>query len=204
MEVKTENSLPNKTASASFQNTDFHGAINLVFNENLKVLEKVDFSSVAQLAQSILDCDRLFVAGEGRSGLAIQMAAMRLMHLGREVHVVGEVTAPSIEPGDLLITCSGSGSTHGVVDIAQAAQKIGVTIAAITTNENSPLGKLAKIVIQIDAASKQTNNRLRSKQFAGSLFEQSTLLLFDTLFYLLAHHLNKSDEALMARHTNLE
>ena len=178
--------------------------MDLVVNENLKVLEKVDFSPVNQLARSTLDCDRIFVSGEGRSGLAIQMAAIRLMHLGLEVHVVGEVTAPSIESGDLLITCSGSGGTHGVVDIARSAQKIGSTIATVTTNSDSPLGEIADIVVRVETASKQTNNRLRSKQFAGSLFEQSTLLLFDALFYLLAHHLDKSDEVLMARHTNLE
>ncbi|GAB4542101.1 MAG: 6-phospho-3-hexuloisomerase [Pleurocapsa sp.] len=204
MEVKTLNSSRNKTSPVFFENKDFRQAIDLVVVENLKVLEQVKFFSVIQLAQSILNCNRVFVVGEGRSGLAIQMAAMRLMHLGLEVHVVGEVTAPSIEPGDLLIAGSGSGNTHGVVDIAQAAKKIGVTIAAITTNKNSPLGELAEIVIQIEAASKQSNNHLHSKQFAGSLFEQSTLLLFDALFYLLAQHLHKSDEVLMAKHTNLE
>lgn len=197
------NNISRQTSSALSQNIDFRQAIDLVVQENLKVLEKIDFAQVSQLAQSILDCNRIFVAGEGRSGLAIQMAAMRLMHLGLEVHVVGEVTAPSIEARDLLITCSGSGSTHGVVDLAQTAKEIGTTIATVTTNKSSPLGKLAEIVIQIEAASKH-NNHLYSKQFAGSLFEQSTLLLFDALFYLLAHFLDKSDRVLMARHTNLE
>ena len=168
------------------------------------MLEKVDSATVTQLAKSLLDCHRVFVVGEGRSGLAIQMAAMRLMHLGLEVHVVGEVTAPSIETGDLLIACSGSGNTHGVVDLVQTAQKMDVKIAVITTNQNSSLGKLGQIVIQIETASKQSSDHLQSKQFAGSLFEQSTLLLFDALFYFLSHHLNKSDEVLMAKHTNLE
>lgn len=198
------NKIPPQSSSALFQDINLRQAIDLVVEENLKVLEKVDSSPVTQLAQSILNCNRIFVAGEGRSGLAIQMAAMRLMHLGLEVHVVGEVTAPSIESGDLLIACSGSGNTHGVVDLVQTAQKIDVTIAVITTNKNSSLGELGEIVIQIEAASKQSSNHLQSKQFAGSLFEQSTLLLFDALFYLLSHHLNKSDEVLMAKHTNLE
>ena len=113
MKVKADNSLPNKPVLEFFQNEDFRRAIDLVVWENLKVLEKVDSATVTQLAKSLLDCHRVFVVGEGRSGLAIQMAAMRLMHLGLEVHVVGEVTAPSIETGDLLIACSGSGNTHG-------------------------------------------------------------------------------------------
>lgn len=204
MNLKTDSNLLSKTTVELFPQEDFTQVINLVVEENFKVLKKADFASANQLAQSLLKCDRVFVVGEGRSGLAIQMAAMRLMHLGLEVHVVGEVTAPSIEAGDLLIACSGSGNTHGVVDLVQTAQKIGVEIAAITTNKNSSLGELGEIVIQIEAASKHSSDHLQSQQFAGSLFEQSTLLLFDALFYLLAHYLHKSDELLMAKHTNLE
>ena len=187
------------------ESKDIRQAIDLVLAENQRVLAKVDLGSLTQLSQIIVGGDRLriFIAGEGRSGLAIQMAAMRLMHLGLEVHVVGEVTAPSIESRDLLITCSGSGTTHGVIDIAQTAQKIGAKVVAITTQQNSPLGELADLVVQIEAANKQKSD-LSSEQFAGSLFEQSTLLLFDALFYVLARHLQQSNAVLMSRHTNLE
>ena len=37
---------------------------------------------------------RWFFSGQGRSGLAAQMAAMRFMHMGRSAHFVGEATAP--------------------------------------------------------------------------------------------------------------
>ena len=187
------------------ESKDIRQAIDLVLAENQRVLAKVDLGSLTQLSQIIVSGDRLriFIAGEGRSGLAIQMAAMRLMHLGLEVHVVGEVTAPSIESRDLLITCSGSGTTHGVIDIAQTAQKIGAKVVAITTKQNSSLGELADLVVQIEAATKQKSD-LSSEQFAGSLFEQSTLLLFDALFYVLARHLQQSNAVLMSRHTNLE
>ena len=53
---------------------------------------------------------RIFVVGAGRSGLALRMSAMRLMHLGFDVHVVGEVTAPAISKGDVLLAASGSGT----------------------------------------------------------------------------------------------
>ena len=43
-----------------------------------------------------------------------KMAAMRLMHLGLTVHVVGETTAPAIRSNDLLLAASGSGTTAGV------------------------------------------------------------------------------------------
>ncbi len=99
-------------------------AIELVLTENRQVLEKVSYLPVAQLAQAIVDSKRIFVSGEGRSGLVLRMFAMRLMHLGCQDYVVGETITPSIQAGDLLIDCSGSGSTGNVVAITQKAKKV--------------------------------------------------------------------------------
>jgi 6-phospho-3-hexuloisomerase len=179
-------------------------AIKLVLAENEQVLGKIDVAAIAQLAQAITNSKRIFVTGEGRSGLVIRMVAMRLMHLGCQDFVVGETTTPSIQAGDMLIDCSGSGSTGNVVAIARKAKDIGARIVSITTQEDSPLGKMADIVIKLDAAAKQDQSHHQSQQFAGSLFEQSTLLLFDALFHVLSHRLNKSADTLWALHTNLE
>ena len=40
--------------------------------------------------------------------------AMRLMHLGFVVYVIGDVTTPSINEDDCLIAISGSGETRTV------------------------------------------------------------------------------------------
>lgn len=61
----------------------FNQAIELVLAENQRVLQAIAYSEVERLAQKIMDVERIFVIGEGRSGLAIRMAAMRLMHLFR-------------------------------------------------------------------------------------------------------------------------
>ena len=39
------------------------------------------------------------------------MAAMRLMHVGFDVHLTGEVSATSIGEGDCLVMLSASGET---------------------------------------------------------------------------------------------
>lgn len=178
--------------------------LELVLTENKQVLQKVSYPVVAQLGQAIADAQRIFVAGEGRSGLVIRMVAMRLMHLGCQVHVVGETTTPAIKPGDLLIDCSGSGSTDHVLSDAQKAKEIGAYIVSVTTQVESPLAKIADLVIEIEAAAKQDRSNQHSKQFAGSLFEQSTLLLFDALFHVLSQNLHENSETLWASHTNLE
>ena len=46
---------------------------------------------------------RIFVAGEGRSGFSAKGFAMRLMHLGYTVYVVGETITPALREGDLLV-----------------------------------------------------------------------------------------------------
>lgn len=191
-------------AGAATIEESFEQAIDLILAENRQVLEKISYPAITQLVQAIASSKRIFVTGEGRSGLVIRMFAMRLMHLGCQDYVVGETTTPSITEGDLLIDCSGSGSTGNVVAIAQKAKEIGARVVSVTTQEDSPLGKIADIVIKIEAAAKQDHSNQHSQQFAGSLFEQSTLLLFDAVFHVLAQNSHKSADTLWARHTNLE
>lgn len=202
-DVKYLNHGAQAVTSATVQES-FKPAIELVISENKQALQKVSHQAVEQLMHEITMAKRIFVTGEGRSGLVIRMAAMRLMHLGCQVYVVGETITPSIREGDLLIACSGSGSTGNVCTIAAKAKEVGVHIVGVTTQIESPLGKMSDVAIKIAAAAKQDRSQEQSRQFAGSLFEQSTLFLFDALFHVLAQKSNKSAQTLWALHTNLE
>lgn len=182
----------------------FAQAVGFVMAENQRVLQTVSYPAVEQLAQKITHVERIFVIGKGRSGLAIQMAAMRLMHLGCHVHVVGETTTPSIQSTDLLIACSKSGSTETVCVIAAKAKALGAYLVGVTANKQSPLGQLVDLPIELAAPNKQEEDNFQSKQFAGTLFEQSTLLFFDALFHVLSQMLNKNAQSLSALHANLE
>jgi 6-phospho-3-hexuloisomerase len=182
----------------------FTQAIELVLAENQRVLQAIAYPAVEELAQKITDVERIFVIGEGRSGLAIRMTAMRLMHLGCQVYVVGETTTPSIQSTDLLIACSGSGSTETVRAIAAKAKAIGAYLVGVTADKQSSLGQLVDLPIELAAATKQDFDNVQSQQFAGSLFEQSTLLFFDALFYVMSQKLNKNERVLLALHANLE
>ena len=71
-------------------------------------------TSCTQLVSQLLDADRIFVAGMGRSGFAMRGFAMRMVHLGLDVHFVGETTAPPIAAhGDLLLLGSVSALSAG-------------------------------------------------------------------------------------------
>lgn len=156
------------------------------------------------LAAAVERAPRVFVHGTGRSGLALQMTAMRLMHLGLTVHVVGEVTSPALAEGDLLLTASGSGTTGGIVRAAETARDVGARVAALTTDAGSPLADLAEVVVVVPAAGKQDRSGQASAQYAGSLFEQAVVLLGDALFDALWHRSGATADELWPRHANVE
>ncbi|MCU1478442.1 MAG: 3-hexulose-6-phosphate isomerase, partial [Subtercola sp.] len=160
--------------------------------------------SLDALATLISSAQRVFVLGAGRSGLALRMTAMRLMHLGLTVHVVGEVTTPAIAAGDVLLTASGSGTTGGIVRAAETAVKAGAAIGAITTAPDSPLAALSTVVVVVPAADKLDRSGAASAQYAGSLFEQLVVLLGDALFDHLWQRSGLSADELWPRHANIE
>jgi 6-phospho-3-hexuloisomerase len=186
------------TAPTFFANQD------LILNELTDTLAQVSEAQANAAVHAILNAPRIFVTGAGRSGLALRMAAMRLMHLGLTVYVAGEITTPAITRGDLLIAASGSGTTPGVVLAAATANKAGANVLAITTSSESPLATVANNLLVIPAATKQDDSATKSQQYAGALFEQSLLLLTDALFQSMWHQRGETAAQLWKRHANLE
>lgn len=184
--------------------TGFAATSSMILTELHRTLAQIDEEDMRDAAETLLKARRLFFHGAGRSGLALKMAAMRMMHLGRVVYVVGEVVTPAIGRGDLLVVASGSGTTAGPLHAAEVAAKSGASILALTTSPKSPLGLLAGSILSIPAATKQGDDRTQSQQYAGALFEQTVLLLMDVLFQELWHQRGDTAEQLWKRHANLE
>ena len=82
-----------------------------IASELERTFDALDEGELEELERRVLAADRVFVAAAGRSLLAIRGFAMRLMHFGFTAYVVGETVTPAIQPGDLLLIASGSGST---------------------------------------------------------------------------------------------
>ncbi|WP_372434165.1 6-phospho-3-hexuloisomerase [Arthrobacter sunyaminii] len=178
--------------------------ISLVRDEITNTAAKLDARELAGLAAHLSQGGRVFVAGAGRSGLVLRMAAMRLMHLGLTVHIAGDTTTPAITSGDLLLVASGSGTTSGVVKSAETAAKAGARIAAFTTNPDSPLAGLADALVIIPAAQKTDHGSSVSRQYSGSLFEQVLFLATEAIFQSLWDNTDEPAEDLWLRHANLE
>jgi 6-phospho-3-hexuloisomerase len=183
---------------------DLHHHLQVIIQENQQLAEKLDLTAAGEIIPLIQQAERIFVVGAGRTGLALKAAAMRLMHLGLTVFVVGETTTPAIKAGDLLLAGSGSGTTSTIVKAAEKAAAAGAQILAISTTTDSPLAALATQLLVLPAAQKQDHGGTISQQYAGSLFEQSVLLLTDAIFQTLWALDGTPAEELWKRHANLE
>ncbi len=170
------------------------------------VLAKVNAEEMRRLVAAIRGARAVFVAGAGRSGLAMRGFAMRLMHLGKTTYVVGDVTTPALASGDLLVVGSGSGSTSSLVAVAEQARTHGGSVALLTIDPGSPLGKLAAVVIRVPAPSPKSavGGGLRSAQPMATLFEQTLGVLLDSSVLLLMEEAGISEQKMFERHANLE
>lgn len=157
---------------------------------------------------------RILVMGAGRSGLVGRAFAMRLLHLGYNAYVLGDTIVPSIGEGDVVIAISGSGRTKLIVTAAEAAKQVRATVVAITSYPDSPLGKLADVVVEIPGRTKMAEEEdYFARQILGiheplaplgTLFEDTAMAFLDGITVELMHRLNKTEEDLRRVHANIE
>src|SRR6266404_9115192 len=177
----------------------FPAAADLILSELRGAVASVDPAALEDAIALLLGADRILAAGAGRSRLALAMGAMRLMHLGLAVHIAGEVTAPPIGAGDVLLAASGSGETQGIVHAAEVAKRTGATVIALTAAPESRLAKLATVLLWLKAAGKLDRSGMASRQYGGSLFEQAVLLTLDAICHALWQASGVEASALWAR-----
>lgn len=187
--------------------SDTSHALKLIDSELSTVTEALTrqcADEIAQLATILRDARRVFVLGLGRSGLALQMTGMRLMHVGLTVHVVGDVTTPAIGAGDVLLVASGSGTTGGIVRATENAVRAHAHVVSITADPASPVARASVATVTVPAAGKRDRSGERSAQYAGSLFEQSVVVIGDAIFHTLWAASGATADDLWPRHANLE
>lgn len=171
--------------------------MDVVASEVARVLAEVDPAGFDRFVAQLRVPQRAwFCTGQGRSGLVAQMAAMRLMHLSHQAHVVGETTAPAITSNDTLLIVSASGTTPGSLHFAETARAVSATVVLVTAASSSPLRQLADTTLEVPA--------LTSTQFGGSLFEQTALLVLDAAALTLGPADSPIRDAMHRRHANLQ
>ncbi|MEJ6400310.1 6-phospho-3-hexuloisomerase [Nicoliella lavandulae] len=146
---------------------------------------------------------RVFVAGAGRSGLAIKAFAMRMEQLGNAVSVVGETTAPAFTNDDLLIVATGSATTPSIVALVNKARELGGNVWLLTATPTAELAQQVDHVTQLPGKGKFANE-VTTIQPMGSLFEQSVWLFGDAFTLSYMKRYNVTEQQMQANHANLE
>ncbi len=165
-----------------------------------KTIDSIDCRLTDDLVQAILDADRVFLYGAGRSGFVARCFAMRLGHLGiRVVRMSIDETDPSGER-DLAIIVSGTGETKSSIFYARSSQDGGSKVACITENPTSPLCEMCDIVIHLDAP-KEPESRIYAPM--GTIFEDTCLIFLDTVVVDLMVKLDETEETMRNRHGQL-
>ncbi len=171
-----------------------------IIQEISDVCEQVSEAEVHAVLSCIQKNHRIFVHGDGRSGLVIRCFAMRLMHLGYTVYVIGETITPAVEAVDVVIGVSGSGSSVSVQETLSRAKKKDATTIAVSAKANA-FSEAADYSLIIPGALKGDQGEHRkSIQLLSSLFDQSLHVIMDMLALMLSYRDQVSNEQATLNH----
>ncbi len=169
-----------------------------------RMLSLINLEEAEALGSALLQAERVFVMGRGRTGLVLEMFAMRLTQLGRQVHIIGSPTTPSVQPEDLFLAASASGKTESVRLAAEQAALIGAKIVVITSRTEGELNQRAAVCLHLTGGDKYSVDTEHSRMPLASIFEQGLLVLLDGVIAEMAEGIGISPEAMAARHANIE
>ncbi|SFJ71702.1 6-phospho-3-hexuloisomerase [Thermoflavimicrobium dichotomicum] len=184
---------------------NYYDVAKEITNELSTTLSKINGEDVHKLLLEIQKAEKVFFVGVGRVLLSLQAIAKRLAHLGINTYVVGQITEPAITEKDLLIVGSGSGETAFPLIIAKKAKQFNARVAHIGANPESSIREFSDLFVKIPVSTKlQLPDEIPSVQPMTSLFEQSLLLLGDTLALMIIREQNIDMRSLWKYHANLE
>jgi 6-phospho-3-hexuloisomerase len=169
------------------------------------VLERIPPETADRLCAELESARRIACYGVGREGLMMKALCMRLMHLGLDAHVVGDMTTPPIGAGDLLFVSAGPGRFSTVLALIEVARGAGARTLVVTAQPDGDAPRRADVVIELPAQTMADDSRAATSMLPmGSLYEVVQLLFFDVVSLRLRERLGQGAEEMRARHTNLE
>ena len=185
-----------------------------------KTAGMLDKAETSAFFHRLLAAKRLYIAGAGRSGIIARAFAMRLLHLGLDVYVVGETITPALQPGDAMIVFSGSGETHTMATFCNTVKDLGGEVCLITASPDSTMSRMADCVVNLgdltgyyqgDATSfeeRQMTGQYRSAAGAfaplGTMFETLALVFSDAVISALMEAKKEDAGELRGRLSNTE
>lgn len=170
---------------------------NYILKEIQEVLARVDEAVVDEMVDSIINAKKVFIYGVGRSGLVGKAFAVRLVQMGLDVHFIGETTTPIVEATDVVIIISNTGETMSAVQTANIVRRVGAKVISVTSNIHSKLSQASSLALELTTVKDDQRRRMTP---LGTLFEDSTFVLFDSMVPVMMNKLGQTEASLRRRH----
>ena len=214
--------MPTDTDASPGDNNNADAATDVVVTDTMETIadhlvavsKSLDMAAVDEFARMLNAGNRIFVMGAGRSGLVAKSFAMRLMHIGFQVYVVGEIVTPAVTAGDVVVAISGSGNTRTISEFGEICKKLNVRLITVTSNKDSVLGRISDLVVIVDGNNRhdhgkeymerQLSGTHKSLTPMGTLFELTAAVFLDSFIAKLMVVRGVDEAYLKMRHTVLE
>ncbi|MSP99357.1 MAG: SIS domain-containing protein [Methylotenera sp.] len=173
----------------------------LILDRLTTILSETDNSYAEKLLKMVDEAGRIFIGGAGRSLLVSRFFAMRLVHAGYNVSMIGEVVTPAIKADDLLLLVSGSGGTETLLPFVKKASSVGAKLAVVSMKAKSAMADVADLNIQIG---NDNSFPLTKGMPMGAQFELSALVFLEAVIADNIFAKGLTEEGMRAIHANLE
>ncbi|WP_434356618.1 MurR/RpiR family transcriptional regulator [Parasalinivibrio latis] len=166
--------------SAEIIGQKLQATINNVLSETLNL---VNFRTLETVAADLKSARRIVIFGVGSSGITADEAKNKLMRIGFDVDALTNnhfmyMRASLLEPGDIAIGISHSGTSMETIKALTLASEAGATTIALTHNPMSDIAKAAdKVLVNGNRQGKLQGDSIGTKI--------SQLFVLDLLYTLL-------------------
>lgn len=181
-----------------------HERITQAIGEITTPLLAMDEDAVSRLADEVLAARRIVLFGMGRELLQLKAFGMRLVHHGFDAHIAGDVTAPPVTQGDLVILSVGTGDLDMHRAMAGLARKSGARLVVLTAQPQAAIPQMADAVVVIPAQTMADDTGSESILPMGTVYEIALLIYLDLVAVELRERTGQTLEEIRARHSNLE
>jgi 6-phospho-3-hexuloisomerase len=170
------------------------------------VFDRLDDAAVDRACALIANARRVVVFGGGREKLQIMGFAMRMVHMGLDAAVEGDMTTPAVGEGDVFVVTCGPGEISTALALMGVAKAAGAKILFVTAQPQGRGAAYADFVLHLPAQTMADDQGERRSSVLpmGSLFEGALFVLFEVMVLKLIDLMQIDPAAMRARHTNLE
>lgn len=175
----------------------FSEAKSYIIKKMEEILENNDIGHIDDAVLTMMEAKQVFVYGVGRSGLVGKAFAMRLVQLGLKAYFIGETITPIVEETDAVVIVSRTGETMSAIQTANIVRRVGAKLIIVTESRGSKLADTGNIVLYLSAKADGPRKQLAP---LGTLFENSTLILFDAMISEIMIRKGESEETMRGRH----